>query len=164
MVLLASEFDQSRFFKAEGYGEQDKKFRIKDVTSEVLEDDDGKTEKKLVVWFTNSDRVWSSTRRTCRTLQGRFRRRHSPTGSARSSSCIRRWPTSAARWSRRCGCGSRRRSRHAAAPQQPVTSGNGANAPAAGRKWCGSSCCSASCGSSAACRSGAGCCGSGARA
>ena len=37
MVLLASEFDLSRFLNAEGYGERDKKFRIADVTSEVLE-------------------------------------------------------------------------------------------------------------------------------
>ena len=72
MVLRASDFDQSRFFKAEGY-KQEKKFRIKEVTSEEFKgDEDGKSEKKLLVWFTNSEQGLSLNKTNLRTLQGAF--------------------------------------------------------------------------------------------
>ena len=42
-MVFASDFDQSRYFKAEGY-KQEKKFRIKEVTSEEFKrDEDGKS-------------------------------------------------------------------------------------------------------------------------
>jgi hypothetical protein len=49
MVLLASAFDQSRYFKAADV-EAPKKLRIKDVTEEEMPKD---KKKKLVVWFDN---------------------------------------------------------------------------------------------------------------
>ena len=71
MVLLASEFDLSRFLNAEGYGERDKKFRIADVTSEVLERN-GKAEDKLTLWFTNSKQGLVLNKTNLRTLKGAF--------------------------------------------------------------------------------------------
>jgi len=53
MVLLASEFDQSRFLKAADLL-REKKFRIKEVTAEIIGAGDGK-ERKLIVWFTNDE-------------------------------------------------------------------------------------------------------------
>ena len=52
MTLLASTYDQSRFLKAEDLAAE-KKFRIKNVTEEIVGAD---KEKKLVVWFTNDSR------------------------------------------------------------------------------------------------------------
>ena len=54
MVLLASAFDQSRFFKAADL-KGEKKFRIKNVTPELV-GTEAQKEKKLVVWFTNDER------------------------------------------------------------------------------------------------------------
>lgn len=54
MVLLASTFDQSRFFKAADL-KGEKKFRIKIVTPELV-GTEAQKEKKLVVWFTNDER------------------------------------------------------------------------------------------------------------
>ena len=48
MVLLASDFDKSKYLRAEDL-KQDRKFRIKAVTAEVFEKTDGKAEKKLVL-------------------------------------------------------------------------------------------------------------------
>ncbi len=47
MVLLASDYDKSKYLRAEDL-KRDKKFRIKAVTEEVFEKD-GKAEKKLVL-------------------------------------------------------------------------------------------------------------------
>jgi hypothetical protein len=54
MALLASTFDQSRFFKAADL-KGEKKFRIKNVTPELV-GTEAQKEKKLVVWFTNDER------------------------------------------------------------------------------------------------------------
>ena len=53
MVLLASEYDQSRFFKAVDL-EGERKLRIKSVTKEVI-GVGAEREDKLVVWFTNDN-------------------------------------------------------------------------------------------------------------
>jgi hypothetical protein len=52
MALLASTFDQSRFFKAADL-KGEKKFRIKNTAEELVGTE---KEKKLVVWFTNDER------------------------------------------------------------------------------------------------------------
>ena len=54
MPLLASAYDQSRFFKAADL-KGEKKFRIKNVTPELV-GTEAQKEKKLVVWFTNDER------------------------------------------------------------------------------------------------------------
>ena len=53
MVLLASQYDQSRFFKAADLSAE-KKLRIKAVTEEMIGMGPDK-EQKLVVWFTNDE-------------------------------------------------------------------------------------------------------------
>jgi len=70
MVLLASEYDKSRFLKAEDI-KGEKKFRIKDVTEEAVGEGRDK-EVKLVVWFTNDRRGLSLNRVNNRTLRGAF--------------------------------------------------------------------------------------------
>ena len=69
MVLLASNFDQSRFLKAADL-DGEKKFRIKAVTEEEVGGD--KKEKKLVVWFTNDERGLVLNKTNNRTLRGAF--------------------------------------------------------------------------------------------
>lgn len=54
MALLASSYDQSRFLKADDLTAE-KKFRIKNVTEEMVGADKDR-EQKLVVWFTNDSR------------------------------------------------------------------------------------------------------------
>ena len=54
-MLLASDYDKSKYFKGTDL-DREKKFRIKNVTAEELTDGTGKKEKKLVVWFTNDER------------------------------------------------------------------------------------------------------------
>jgi hypothetical protein len=70
MVLLASEFDKSKYFRSEDI-KQERKFRVKAVTEEILEQDGGK-EKKLVLWFTNDDRGLVLNKTNNRTLRGAF--------------------------------------------------------------------------------------------
>ena len=70
MVLLASQYDQSRFFKAADLP-QEKKLRIKTVTEELVGTDKDK-ERKLVVWFTNDERGLVLNRVNNRTLRGAF--------------------------------------------------------------------------------------------
>src|SRR6516225_4070672 len=68
MVLLASDFDKSKYLKAEDL-KAEKKFRIKEVTVEVV----GETkEKKLVVWFTNDERGLVLNKTNNRTIRGAF--------------------------------------------------------------------------------------------
>jgi hypothetical protein len=70
MVILASNYDQSRFFKAEDLTTE-KKLKIKAVTEEEI--GMGKDmEKKLVVWFTNDRRGLVLNRVNNRTLRGAF--------------------------------------------------------------------------------------------
>ena len=70
MVLLASSYDLSRFFKAEDLSAE-KKFRIKAVTEEEVGMGKDK-ERKLVVWFTNDSRGLVLNRVNNRTLRGAF--------------------------------------------------------------------------------------------
>ena len=70
MVLLASNYDKSRFFKADGL-DGDRKLRIKGVTEELV-GAGAEKEKKLVVWFTNDERGLVLNRLNNRTLRGAF--------------------------------------------------------------------------------------------
>jgi hypothetical protein len=68
MVLLASDYDKSRFFKAE---DGERRLRIKAVTEELV-GAGAEKEKKLVVWFTNDERGLVLNRVNNRTLRGAF--------------------------------------------------------------------------------------------
>jgi len=70
MVLLASNYDQSRFLKAADL-QGEKKFRIKSVTEEDVGVGKDK-ERKLVVWFTNDARGLVLNRVNNRTMRGAF--------------------------------------------------------------------------------------------
>ena len=70
MVLLASNYDQSRFLKAADLSGE-KKFRIKSVTEEEVGVGKDK-ERKLVVWFTNDARGLVLNRVNNRTIRGAF--------------------------------------------------------------------------------------------
>jgi hypothetical protein len=70
MVVLASQYDQSRFWKAADLT-ADKKFRIKNVTEEFV--GMGKDrEQKLVVWFTNSEKGLVLNRVNNRVIRSAF--------------------------------------------------------------------------------------------
>jgi len=68
MVLLASSYDQSKYFKAQDITAE-KKLKIKAVTEEEIGVGKDK-EKKLVVWFTNDPRGLVLNRVNNRTLRG----------------------------------------------------------------------------------------------
>jgi hypothetical protein len=70
MVLLASEFDNSRFLKAADVPTE-KKFRIKNVTAEVFGTGDDK-QRKPILWFTNDERGLVLNKTNRHTLQGAF--------------------------------------------------------------------------------------------
>ena len=70
MVLIASNYDQSRFLKAADL-QSEKKFRIKSVTEEEVGIGKDK-ERKLVVWFTNDARGLVLNRVNNRTIRGIF--------------------------------------------------------------------------------------------
>jgi hypothetical protein len=70
MVLLASSYDQSRFFKAADL-EAEKKLRIKSVAEELV--GAGAEQRKcLVVWFTNDERGLVLNKTNNRTMRGAF--------------------------------------------------------------------------------------------
>ena len=69
-MLLASTYDQSKYFKAADVPSE-KKLRIKDVTEEYIGEGKDK-ERKLVVWFTNDKRGLVLNRTNNRTLRGAF--------------------------------------------------------------------------------------------
>jgi len=69
-MLLASAYDQSKYFKAADMPTE-KKLRIKDVTEEWIGMGNDK-EKKLCVWFTNDHRGLVLNRTNNRTLRGAF--------------------------------------------------------------------------------------------
>lgn len=69
-MLLASEFDKSKYLKATDL-DHEKKFRIKSVTAEELGVGKDK-ETKLVVWFTNDDRGLVLNKTNNRTLRSAF--------------------------------------------------------------------------------------------
>jgi len=68
MVLLASKYDQSRFFRAEDLT-QDKVLRIRSVTEEPV---GANQEKKLAVWFTNDPKGLVLNRTNNRTIRGAY--------------------------------------------------------------------------------------------
>ena len=67
MVLLASEYDQSKFLRAEDLDGGERKFRIKGVS---VEDVSG--EQKLVVWFTNHKKGLALNKTNNRVLRAAF--------------------------------------------------------------------------------------------
>jgi hypothetical protein len=71
MVLLASEFDKSKYLRAEDLPTA-KKFRIKDVTVETIKSGEHGEEDQLVVWFTNDKRGLVLNKTNNRTLRGAF--------------------------------------------------------------------------------------------
>src|SRR5580765_7183046 len=68
MVLLASDFDQSKYLKAADLPHE-KKFRIKHVTEEQIGPD---KERKLVVWFTNDQHGLVLNRTNNRAIRGAY--------------------------------------------------------------------------------------------
>jgi hypothetical protein len=70
MVLLASTYDESQYFKAADLAAE-KKLRIKNVTEEQIGMDKDK-EHKLVVWFTNDKHGLILNRVNNRTIRGAF--------------------------------------------------------------------------------------------
>jgi len=70
MVLLASSFDQSKYFKAEDLTAE-KKLKIKAVSAEDVGVGKDK-ERKLVVQFTNDKRALVLNRTNNRTIRGAF--------------------------------------------------------------------------------------------
>jgi hypothetical protein len=70
-MLLASDFDKSKFFRGTDL-DREKKFRIKEVTSDELTDKKGNKEIKLIVWFTNDARGLPLNKTNNRTLRGAF--------------------------------------------------------------------------------------------
>jgi hypothetical protein len=70
MVLLASSYDQSRFFKAADL-QSEKRLRIRNATEELI--GVGADQKKmLTVWFTNDERGLPLNRVNNRTIRGAF--------------------------------------------------------------------------------------------
>jgi hypothetical protein len=70
MVLLASKYDQSQFFKTEELATE-KKLKIKNVTEQEVGVGKDK-EWRLVVWFTNDPRGLILNKTNNRTLRGAF--------------------------------------------------------------------------------------------
>ena len=68
MVLLASDYDKSRWLKAADL-KSEKKFKIKDVTEELVGEEQ---EKKPVLWFTNDERGLVLNKTNIRTLAGAY--------------------------------------------------------------------------------------------
>ena len=66
MALLASNYDQSHFLKADDI-DGERKFRIKTVTEEMVGTE---KEKKLVVWFTNDAKGLVLNKTNNRVLRG----------------------------------------------------------------------------------------------
>ena len=69
-MLLASDFDKSKYFRAADI-DGDLKLRIKSVTAADIGQGADK-ERKLVVWFTNDDRGLPLNKTNIRTLSGAF--------------------------------------------------------------------------------------------
>jgi hypothetical protein len=69
-MVLASDFDKSKYLRAEDL-KSEKKFRIKAVTVEVVGTGSEK-EQKLVVWFTNDERGLVLNKTNNRALRGAF--------------------------------------------------------------------------------------------
>src|SRR6186997_2324622 len=67
MVLLASKYDESRFFRAEDL-KTETRLKIKNVTEEKMADG----EVKLTVWFTNDKHGLVLNRTNNRTIRGAY--------------------------------------------------------------------------------------------
>ena len=67
-MLLASNYDRSRYFKAADLTSE-KKLKIKSASEELIGVD---KEKKLVIWFTNDERGLVLNKTTNRVLRGAF--------------------------------------------------------------------------------------------
>ena len=67
MVLLASKYDESRFFRADDL-KNEIRLKIKNVTEEKMADG----EVKLTIWFTNSKRGLVLNRTNNRTIRAAF--------------------------------------------------------------------------------------------
>ena len=106
MVLLASSYDQTRFFKAADL-KSEKKLRIKTVTEELV-GAGSEQEKKLVVWFTNDERGLVLNKTNNRTLRGAFGD-DCAGWAAKIVVLFPARPISAGSWCRPCGCGFLRR-------------------------------------------------------
>ena len=103
MVLLASKYDESRFFRADDL-KNEIRLKIKNVTEEKMADG----EVKLTIWFTNSKRGLVLNRTNNRTIRAAF----GDAVDGWSGKIIVLYPTnSAARWALPCGCVFRRRRR-----------------------------------------------------
>jgi hypothetical protein len=70
MVLLASSYDESRFFRAEDL-EEEKLFKIKGATEEKVGQGADQS-PKLVVWFSNSKKGLALNRTNNRTIRGAY--------------------------------------------------------------------------------------------
>jgi hypothetical protein len=70
MVLLASSYDQSTYFRAEDVL-QDKSLKIKRVTEEMVGQGADQSQK-LVVWFENSKKGLALNRTNNRTIRGAY--------------------------------------------------------------------------------------------
>ena len=70
MVLLASSYDQSKYFRAEEILE-DKTLKIKSVTEEMVGQGTNQ-EKKLVVWFDNSKKGLVLNKTNNRTIRSAY--------------------------------------------------------------------------------------------
>jgi hypothetical protein len=70
MVLLASTYDQSKFFRAEDLQEE-KLLKIKGVTEELVGQGADQSQK-LVVWFSNSKKGLALNRTNNRTIRGAY--------------------------------------------------------------------------------------------
>lgn len=73
MVLRASDFDQSKFHKAADVGDigSNKRVKIKSLTVEEV-DRDGRKEKLVCLWFTNTDKGLLLNKTNLRTLSGAY--------------------------------------------------------------------------------------------
>jgi len=70
MVLLASTYDQSKFFRAEDLQEE-KLLKIKGVTEEMVGQGADQSQK-LVIWFSNSKKGLALNRTNNRTVRGAY--------------------------------------------------------------------------------------------
>ena len=68
MTILASKYDQGKYFKADDVSAEIR-LRIKDVTEEQVGE---ARERKLVVWFTNDSRGLVLNRVNNRTIRGAY--------------------------------------------------------------------------------------------
>jgi hypothetical protein len=74
MVLKASDFDQSKYLGWKELGDVGfrKRYKIKTITVEEVQQDNGVKEKKVCVWFHNLDKGLLLNKTNLRTLAGKF--------------------------------------------------------------------------------------------